>query len=236
MKRRNRGLIHMLDRLQLRFSTSRRIDGLWIGALLEESEAAPALCRVEGALHLIKSHDRIRYNRLLRDLDRVWVCRLFGPRASYRHSLRACQLDTRFVVAETSSERIASSIVHEATHARLMRCGIGYEDELRARVEAVCLRREIAFAAKLPNGRQPREDAEDALGWYAERGYLTDAAVDERRLKALFEEGRNSGAPEWLMQWMLRTARALRALHRGMARFTKGLRRGLRCGARRAGS
>jgi hypothetical protein len=30
---------------------------------------------------------------------------------------------------------------HEATHARLWTCGIAYEERLRARVEAVCLRK-----------------------------------------------------------------------------------------------
>ena len=50
--------------------------------------------------------------------------------ASFNHSLNACQLDERFVLDEKSGpELIASVIVHEATHARLMRCGIGYEED-----------------------------------------------------------------------------------------------------------
>jgi hypothetical protein len=48
------------------------------------------------------------------------------------------------VLAETSSaELIVAAIVHEATHARLSRRGIG--DDENACVEAVCLRRELAF-------------------------------------------------------------------------------------------
>jgi hypothetical protein len=45
------------------------------------------------------------------------------------------------VLAETSSlAMIASTIVHEATHARLMRCGIWYETELRrGRNRLVCV-------------------------------------------------------------------------------------------------
>ena len=63
-----------------------------------------------------------------------------------------CVIDERFVVDEgTTPEMIASVIVHEATHARLFRMGIGYEEGRRARVEQVCLRRELAFAAKLPD-------------------------------------------------------------------------------------
>src|SRR5713101_6929819 len=103
--------------------------------------------RVEEALRLIKTYDRVRYNRLIRDLERVWVTLLPGYPACYDHSIRACELDTRYVLADTSQpEVIASTIVHEATHARLRRSGIGYEEDLRPRVEAVCYRAQIAFA------------------------------------------------------------------------------------------
>ena len=82
------------------------------------------------ALGLIKTYDRIRYDRLLRDLDRIFIRVLPSSIASFNHSLNACQLDERFVLDEKSGpELIASVIVHEATHARLMRCGIGYEED-----------------------------------------------------------------------------------------------------------
>ena len=59
-------------------------------------------------------------------------------------------LDERFVTnPETTIERIASVIVHEATHARMERCGIGYAEDQRARIETVCFRRELAFAVRL---------------------------------------------------------------------------------------
>ena len=132
-----------------------------------EGKSSPASPRVEAALRLIKTYDRIRYDRLIRDLDRIWVKVLPASIASFNHSLNACQLDERFVLAEKSSpELIASVIVHEATHARLMRCGIGYDAALRVRVEKVCLRRELAFAAKLPNGEQIRAQADPELATF----------------------------------------------------------------------
>lgn len=101
--------------------------------------------RVEEALALIKRYDRLQYDRLSRDLKRVWVHVLHGIRGE---AFVTCELDARSVQPETTSpELIASTIVHEATHSRLLRCGIGYEEAVRARVEAVCLRRELAFAA-----------------------------------------------------------------------------------------
>src|SRR5258708_5937554 len=142
-----------LDRLLLLCSTSRRVDGLWIGAAEGSSESELVLGRVVDALCLIKTHDPHRYNRILRDLDRLWVRPVPGARGRYNVSLRACELNRRFVLDE-ASELIAATIVHEATHARLWHCGFGYEEGVRARVENVCARRELAFAAKLPS-RQP---------------------------------------------------------------------------------
>jgi hypothetical protein len=115
-------------------SVSKRVDGLLVGTWESGAKAQAVFRRVEGALHLIKTHDRLRYERLLRDLERLRVWVLPGGSGSYNKALRSCELDTRYVLAETSSlEMIASTIVHEATHARLMHCGIGYETELRAR-------------------------------------------------------------------------------------------------------
>ena len=87
-------------RIMLRFSASRSLDGLWIGTW--ETEAEPILHRIEQALLLIKRYDRIRYDRLLRDLQRVWVLLLPSSIASFeyriyslrdRHPLLPCRDD-----------------------------------------------------------------------------------------------------------------------------------------------
>ena len=189
------------DRVVLWLSVSRRVDGLWVGSWDDGAKGEAVLGRVEAALCLIKTHDRLRYERLIRDLERVWVLVLTGNLGSFNKRLMACQLDTRYVLDEASSlEMIASTIVHEATHARLMRCCIGYEQELRARVEAVCLRRELAFAAKLPNGARVRELAERSLEMCTADDYWTDAAFNERNLEGAMEALRHLGAPNWLLR------------------------------------
>ena len=184
-------------------SVSKRIDGLLVGTWESDTKAEAVLCRVEAALGLIKAHDRLRYERLLRDLERVrvWV-HPGGSSASYKKSLRSCELDSRYVLGEASSlEMIASTIVHEATHARLMHCGIGYQAELRARVEMVCVRRELAFSAKLPNGDQVRESAERSLEYCAaDEGYWTDAAMEERYVEDSITAMRHLGMPDWMVQ------------------------------------
>ena len=181
-------------------SVSKRVDGLWVGSWDDGAKGEAVLGRVEAALCLIKTHDRLRYERLIRDLERVWVLVLAGSAGSFNKRLMACQLDTRYVLDEASSlEMIASTIVHEATHARLMRCCIGYEQGLRARVEAVCLRRELAFAARLPNGARVRELAERSLELCA-ADYWTDSAFDARHLEGAMEALRHLGAPNWLLR------------------------------------
>jgi hypothetical protein len=167
----------LVTRLMLRWSLSRQVDGLWIGSFDDKEAAEADLDRVEAALNLIKTYDPQRYRRLLRDLDRVWVLPIAEGLASFNCSIWACNLDPRHVRDEAKSpERIAASIVHEATHARLRRCGIGYPQELRTRVEAVCFRRERAFAARLPNGEPIREQADQSPAAYAGQDYWTDEA------------------------------------------------------------
>jgi hypothetical protein len=74
----------------------------------------------------------------------------------------------RFVLLETTTlEEIASTIVHEATHARLERWGISYDEKQRSRVEAICLRRELNVAASLPHSEPLREQIARTLEWCA---------------------------------------------------------------------
>jgi len=166
----------LIDRILLWMSSGKDIDGLWVGS---ETEAERVLPRVEAALGLIKTHDRQRYDRIVADLDRVWVRLLTTYVAQFSPSWSACFLDERFVLGDTTdAAHIAAAIVHEATHARLWRCGFGYDEEVRQRVEAVCVRREVAFANKLPDGERIRAVAAEALA--LSPTYWTSVAAQER--------------------------------------------------------
>src|SRR3984885_9658165 len=126
----------LLERIGLAMSTSRRFDRLWIGSF---ERSTVQLSRVEDALALIKQYSPLDYARIIRQLERIWVA--VGPRevAHYERSLNACVLNQRFVAdPATTVEKLAAVIVHEATHARLARCGIEYKLEQRTRHEAVC--------------------------------------------------------------------------------------------------
>jgi hypothetical protein len=93
---------------------------------------------------------------------------------------------------------------------------------MRARIEAVCVRREIAFAAKLPNGHEVRERAERALELCAADDNWTNAALDERHIEGAMEAMRYLGMPNWFT----RTLPRLRALSRPLRELRRSWRKG----------
>jgi hypothetical protein len=152
-------------------------------------------------LSLIKRFDRIRYDRITRDVARIWVRTASGSVARFVASTWTCDLDWRFVLDEaTAPELIAVTIVHEATHARLFRCGIGYGERMRARVEEVCLRREVAFAARLPAGTQAHERAAATLVALPD---LSNEAMYARSFDGSRDAMLQLGAPPWLVRSFL---------------------------------
>jgi hypothetical protein len=205
------------DRFELRFLTvSRTVDGLWIGST--EHEPEPSLQRIEAALKLIRDHDRPRYNRLKVDLSRIWVRILPSAVGSYNRTLRACELDDRFIQSEaTTLEEIATAIVHEATHARLMAWGIGYDEGERARVEAVCIRRELAFAKRLPDNALITDQAARLLTLCDDDAYWTDAQRAIQLVEGTTERLRGLGFSERSIRFVVGIRDALdrlRALRR----------------------
>jgi hypothetical protein len=208
-----------LDRLDFWLSTSRTIDGLWVGAT--QSEPEPGLRRVEDALQLIKHHDSLHYSRVIHNLERIWVDLVFGSRACYDESLRACVLDERFVLLETTTlEKLASIIVHEATHARLERWGISYDEKERSRIEAVCLRRELHFIAKLPHSEPLREETARTLEWCdSDHDYFSNVSFQQRHDQGLFETARYVGVPDWLIRILLKVRAVISGVQRLVHRF-----------------
>jgi hypothetical protein len=101
--------------LELRASSpTKRIDGLWIGIGggvqgQDKRQDHRLLDRVEEALALIKRY--ARYDRLSRDLKRVWVHVIHGVLGSYNEAFAACELDARFVLPETTTPSRADNLV-----------------------------------------------------------------------------------------------------------------------------
>jgi len=210
----------LFDWIELRWSTGEQIDGLWVGT--NDDNPEPVLARLRDALSLIKRYDPVCYSRLTRDLARVWArSPAHHPLAIFDHRLGACVLHTRFVMAEsTTLDLVATVIVHEATHARLWNRNVHYEEALRPRVEAICVRREMAFAARLPNGKQAYERAEQALAW-CNSDHLSNDALYRQREAQDVEELRRLGVPDWVVRAIVVLGHAIwffRRSYRAIAR------------------
>lgn len=189
----------VVDKMALAFSLARHVDGIWIGSFRREQGD---LARIESALLLIKQHSPLHYSYVVKELARIWISVVSVGLAQYTHSLKACVLDGRFVDDPTTSVgRIASTIIHEATHARLERCGIAYNEDRRARIEAVCFRRELALAVRLPDSAELQQDIAQYLDWYAANpDYFRDAQFRKRVSAGEIEALRYLDAPEWVIR------------------------------------
>ena len=195
--------LSLIDRLRLLFSTSQMIDGLLIDVWRGEPQLSS---RIEEALRLIKQRDSLHYSRVVNNLDRIWVHLLTNAAAHYDRSLNACVFDERFVLLEsTSPERIASTIVHEATHARLERWGVVYDENKRPRIEAICLRRELNFVTGLPDSEALQDEIKSTLEWCAgDHDFFSNENFQQREEQGQFETLRYLGAPNWLIDFLMR--------------------------------
>jgi hypothetical protein len=191
----------LLDRLSLAVSASRRVDGIWIGSFRGEPKD---LTRVETALALVKQHSPVHYSCIVNNLERIWISVLKHNGAEYNRSLDACMFDERFLADEEASpNRIASAILHEATHARLERHGIIYEEGRRVRIEAICLRRELAVAARLPDSAELQQLISENLHWHQSNpDFFSDTQFRERHSIGEIEALRHVGVPEWFIRAM----------------------------------
>ena len=86
-----------------------------------------------------------------------------------------------------------------------------YAEERRTRIEAICLRRELYFLARLPDSESLREEIVRTVEWVtASRHYYSDASFQRREDRGAVEALRYLGAPRWLIAFVLRMARRRR--------------------------
>ena len=121
------------------------------GALLRIHTAAPdgALALLQKAVDLIADIDPVSHRNIPVYLPGGIAAEATSyASAWYNHPTRTCFIGAR-TIDTASVIDTALCIVHEMCHARLFARGIGYEEDLRLRVERVCIRRELHFARKL---------------------------------------------------------------------------------------
>lgn len=214
------------ERLQLWGAEGRMFDGIWIGVSnVSKRPTDEILGRVESALAVIRSCDPRRYQGVRRLLRRIWVrLEVAGNLGSYNQYYQACQLDLRYVLREdVTPADIASTIVHEATHARL--APLGYAEEIRRRVEAACRSQERAFAQRLPQGDGDRIRAKIDYWDNATADWWGNTVRQRRFVDGIPAALEYVGVPKWLAPVLIVGRRAVAATYRIAGVLTSPFRR-----------
>lgn len=197
-----RWLRRKANQVILAFSETRVIHGIpvLVTNTLPDTTNDDLYEKIAGALGLIAEYEPMRLRRLQRDFVRIWITRQAGYRASFLSASRSCKLDT-FFVATFSEAEIASSVIHEAVHARVHASGVQVYD--RAREERLCRRAELKFGRAVPEGEAVVERAQESLALMDE-----DVApeIDWEQIRRIEAQAalRELQAPLWIKRQIAR--------------------------------
>ena len=173
--------LHPLDRwhrLLFRFSTHLSVPGFDVRVLGNGDEVGRVAAKISDAVDLLSRYSPVRLNHLERDLPRIAVTATHH-RGQCLFGVGICVLQAEFVMAGTTDPaRVAMLLVHEGTHARLIRAGFDYSEGRRARIERICIRAELFVARRIPEAQHLVTDAEKRLNRPDE--FWSDAAFRAR--------------------------------------------------------
>jgi hypothetical protein len=187
-----------------RHSHRRDVFGVPVAVSASDDDADTAFAKIGGAFELLCKYGKRTLVDLRRDTDGIFVWATAGAFGEWQREARLVILEETHVLDDsTSCQDIASTLVHEGTHARLERLRFEYTPELRERIEKVCFRRELAFARRLPDAANLILQAEDQLARSPD--YLTNEAFRSRIVGKLVE----LGVPRWLVYGIERISRRI---------------------------
>jgi hypothetical protein len=145
------------------------------------AEAESVLQKMEAALDLVLQHDRRAMQVLREQSEGIFVFGTAGVCAEWHRQEKLVVLQPEYVSAPaTSIVRLASTLVHEATHAWLEKLGFVYSQERRQRIEAICLKRELRFVRQAGSGNELISELERQL--ICDPAYFSPEAFRERTL------------------------------------------------------
>jgi hypothetical protein len=174
--------------LLCRVSPRKTVMGIEVVDLSAGKETQEFFNRTDAALSLIAATDATRFRRVRRDLRRMIL--VPGGGQFYQPGLRAYAIDEA-TLHRSSTISMAVGIVHEATHARMWNRGIRYGHDARGRVEAACVRAEVAFAQRLPDSEALVRSIKARL----DSPWWTEKDLKARRIAQL-----RTGLPEWMVR------------------------------------
>lgn len=143
------------------------------------------------ALDLIGKYEPRRLNRIRRDVRAI--AGVAGGSHQYKAMTRSIVLSWPGVLRSTSAE-LAMTIIHEATHGRIIDFGVRYDEPLRARIEGICVAQEAVFARALPGGEQLAKGALEKLSqpWWSPNDLH----------RSNMEFARAHDLPGWALRWI----------------------------------
>ncbi len=197
-----------IESLIFRLGTKRIVHGIPVAIPFLDSRKDEDLAfgKLNAALSMVERHCPEKYRTLHRDVKSILIYGVPSTFGNYSHDTRMIHLFLEHVLdPETTRETIASTLIHEAQHARLCRLGFGYDEPIRGRIEALCFRAERFLARRMPNGQAMVERAEL---WLSEdrTSYFSNESRMRARLDALCEHGYPVWALvliEWIARWRL---------------------------------
>jgi hypothetical protein len=133
----------------LRHATRATVHGVMVycDASVDDPRRTNALGRVAAALSLVETHDPRRLKRL-REGSTVLLLYMFGKNM-FVAPANVIVLDLLGIESKTD-RHLASTIVHESTHARLWLAGVAPNRSTIEREERRCIEEQIAFVRRLP--------------------------------------------------------------------------------------
>ncbi len=132
-------------------STKNSVNGVAVFVERRTSERwLDASTKIQRAVSLIEETDGVFFQRLLRLTRGVIAMPMRGEIGRWCGGF--CLIDAGFA-QNAEVEEVAGAIVHEVTHAKIERWGIGYGEGGRRRVELACTRAVDRFAGRLRDCR-----------------------------------------------------------------------------------
>ena len=158
MNRLGRYLHKVWWRFLFETAESRDVHGIKVSVANNGAHATTeeVFAAAERALGLIARYQPLVLLRLQRDLSRIWIFRYAVNRGLYDPRTRTCITDTSFVVG-FPPEIVASTLVHEATHARIRKLVRRWPKDGAEKEERICRKAELRLARALPNGAVVKE-------------------------------------------------------------------------------
>lgn len=179
-----------LFRLSLRLSPTDAYGGVSL-AFLAPGRLEPQVFfeKLHAVLQLIDSRAPRQLRRIAADLGTIALVPAGGE--YFDTSFRAYVMDVPTLM-HLGIPELALKVVHEATHARILKCGIDHRKFGRRRLEQLCMRQELQFARLL-------DDAGSLTDW-AKARTDTEWWAQEALQARLATQAVAYGIPSWIVR------------------------------------